>query len=779
MKIIDKFLKKLNTDRNTFATFILTLITIYLVIDRIVEMLLMIFTGVSYSYWGPIMYTFALACPIFAYVFSIPSKFVNNKVQQVAVFDVFTVAFYIIAVSMFTQWLNESAWLLLLSVPGYTDLITNFSELITPAFSSLSLYLPLASIFPFFSWLYMGVHDTKDEKRSIWDYTGIDLSDKKVGHGPYTCEVYLCTDNETAKKIVFPEVSRFQSLFVCGGSGSGKTSLVFEPMIAKDIERKSFFREVSKELGFTALKTKIAYLNVPYDNEYLNHNFKLSMLKPIPGKEKVFKAFCNKMILGKLGDDTVYRDLGLTLIAPDYEVIEHSINICNNFGVSYDIVDPYNSSTIGLNPFVYDDANKIATMISDILRTLFANGSKITDTASQKQDFVIQTIENLVILLKEMYPRMNEGAIPNLEDLLMMLTNFDMIEKMCKIMATNDELNEKYKILLAYFKKNFYNDSSNAENMKEYLSPIVNKLDSLLRIPGIKAILCNRYNNINFDESLAQGKFLFICTRRGDLGASSYKSFGLYCLISLQNAVLRRPGNENNRIPHFLYIDEFSDFICKATEPIFTMFRKYRVGTTISTQSLSQLEGPEKNPNYRTTILANCASKIFTGNGDVKELEWWSKEFGKKRDWTYSSSMDTEKGSYDKKLGNVKWDWTDYFAVNKLQSLGQKSCAYKIRGSGGKPMIGQGDFKYVESKYKEPQKVKVYDYGKYSDSVTTATEDAESPRKKFNLKNLDFTDDRNEVDPIQTDTSDSKYLFNSEDAIIVNLKKGNPNGENK
>ena len=134
-------------------------------------------------------------------------------------------------------------------------------------------------------------------------------------------------------------------------------------------------------------------------------------------------------------------------------------------------------------------------------------------------------------------------------------------------------------------------------------------------------------------------------------------------MISLQNAVLRRPGNENNRIPHFLYIDEFSDFICKATEPIFTMFRKYRVGTTISTQSLSQLEGPEKNPNYRTTILANCASKIFTGNGDVKELEWWSKEFGKKRDWTYSSSMDTEKGSYDKKLGNVKWDWTDYFAV--------------------------------------------------------------------------------------------------------------------
>ena len=49
MKLIDKFLKKLNTDRNTFATYILTLVTIYLAVDRLVEMLLMIFTGVSYS----------------------------------------------------------------------------------------------------------------------------------------------------------------------------------------------------------------------------------------------------------------------------------------------------------------------------------------------------------------------------------------------------------------------------------------------------------------------------------------------------------------------------------------------------------------------------------------------------------------------------------------------------------------------------------------------------------------------------------------------------------
>ena len=70
MKYIDKFLKKLNTSRNTFATYVLTLLTIFITIDRLVELLFMIFTGVSQSYWNPIVYTLAMACPLFAFLFS-------------------------------------------------------------------------------------------------------------------------------------------------------------------------------------------------------------------------------------------------------------------------------------------------------------------------------------------------------------------------------------------------------------------------------------------------------------------------------------------------------------------------------------------------------------------------------------------------------------------------------------------------------------------------------------------------------------------------------------
>ena len=775
MKYIDKFLKKLNTDRNTFATYLFTLITVYLAIDRIVEMLLMIFTGVSYSYWGPIAYTFALACPMLAFLFSGPSKFSTSKKQKVTLFYLYAIGLYIIAISMFTQWLNRGAWLLLFSVPNYTELITDFSDLVTRAFTSISLYLPLTTIYPLFNWLYFDINDSKDRTRSIWDYGGIDLSTTKDGLGPYTCELYFGQDLETGKSISFPEISRYQSTFVCGGSGTGKTSLVFEPLIARDLEKKFFFRESAKELGFTALKTKIAYINAPYDNEYMNYNFSLNMISPATGKEQIFKAYLKKLTLGTLGNETIYKDLGLTLMSPDSEVLNHMMDVCSNFSFNYNIIDPTNSQSIGLNPFIYDDPSKIAVTISSALKAMY----RITHDdigEAYRDDMTIQAIENLAMLLKEMYPKMNDGLLPNMEDMLKMFNNFDLIEKMCEIMAQDEELKEKYAIQLTYFKKNFYHNAPGKSNIEKYLFLTVTQLDNLLRIPGVKNVLCNRHENLDFDKMLANGEITFICTRRGDLGASAHKAFGLFFLISMQNAVFRRPGSENSRLPHFFYLDEFPDFICKETEAIFTMYRKYKIATTISSQTLSQLEPADLKENYKTVILSNCANKIFTGGGSIEELEWWSDEFGTRREWTYSNSMDMEKLEYDKKWGSVKWEYVKYFKPGKMQTFSAKDCAYKIRGSNGKPMVGQSKLNYLESKYKEFHKLKSFDFGKYSDGVTTSTEDnsdllSKFKKEKFDFKNVNFKDEKDEYNPIQTDITDSKYLFDNEDAIVIDLKK--------
>ena len=769
MKIIDKFLKKIKASRNTFATYILTLLSVYIVVDRIVEMLFMIFTGVSVSYWGPFKYTLALACPIFAYLFSPSSEFASSKSMKVTLFFTYVTTLYIVAISMFTQWLNSAAWLLLISLPGYIELVTDFSELIRPAFTALAIYLPLTTFYGVIKFIKLGVMDSRDQTRSIWDYKGISLADTKSGHGPFTCDMHMCNNFESGKKMMFTEKSRYQSLFVCGGSGTGKTSLVLEPMMAKDIEKKAFYISNAKEMGYTALKTGIATLNKPYDNDYLNENFNLNMLTPVVGKESVYKAYMAKMLLSS-GSEFTYRNLGITSISPDFESTSRIIDICKNYHIKYNLIDPSSTESIGLNPFVYDDINKIAITISFVLKGMYINTHPEIKEA-YKEDIIIQAIENITIMLKEMYPRLNGGDIPNLEDLLKMLTNFDLVQKMCEVMSSDEELSEKYSMQISYFKKYFYKDSIGREETEKCIYLAAAQLDNLLRLPGVKAILCNRHNNIDFDKALKNGEVTLVCTRRGDLGRKSHRTFGLFFILSMQNAVLRRPGNENSRIPHFFYIDEYPDFICRDTEAIFTLYRKYKVATVISAQNLAQLEGTAPNFKYKETILSNCASKIFMGDGVPEELAWWEKELTERRAWKYGISMDMNKLEYDAKWSGVKYDWEKYFSAGKLATLAFKRGAVKLKLENGKFDVGEGVFNFISAKHKEEQQIKKYNFSKFTSGVTIEEDTKKSSKLKFDYKNINFEDENDEMNPVQTDTTDSTFQFENENAIVVNFKK--------
>ncbi len=777
MKLLDKLLKKLNVNRNTFFTFILTLITMYLAIDRIVEMLLMIFTGVSSAYWGPIAYTFAIACPVFAYAFSGASSYADTRVAKVTLFYIFLIGFYIISLSMFVQNINMGAWLLFISSPSYVTIVTEFSELVRPAFCALALYLPLVTVYPFIKFMIFKISDSQTAYKSLWDFRGIDLSDKKAKHGPYVCDLSLFKDFDNNKKMTLPEERRFQALLVCGTSGTGKTSMIFEPAIAQDIERKYFFREASKELGFTALKTGIANLSAPYSNDYLNKNFNLSMLTPAFGKDTLYNTFIKNMVLSS-SPINVYKNLGITYMSPDYETLSQMMKVCDNYEIGYNVIDPSQpEKSIGLNPFVYEDPTKIAVVISATLQGIISEeADEMKDL--YREEISLQIIENLAILLKVMYPRMNDGALPNMEDLLTLLSNFELVEKMCKILSKDEELAAQYQMQLAYFKRAFYADAKGKSETETNAYYIASRLENLLRAPTIRNILCNRHNNINFDNALKNGEITFICTRRGESGKVAHKAFGLFFLISMQGAVLRRPGNEKSRIPHFLYIDEFPDFISKDTEAMFTMYRKYRVATTISAQSITQFNPISDKGVLNSVILGNCANKIYTGGSTpLEEIEWWSTEIGKWKEWSYKQDYDGKTEKMGTTYKEPKYEYKIKLATNRIQALGPKRCAYKILNDSGKPDIGEGIMNYLSSKYKEKHQGKTYNFAKYSNASGGPNNDddtsSNSGKKiKFNPKRVSFKDENDEFNPVQNNRT--KYSFDNEDgAIVIDLKNDN------
>ena len=754
MKYIDKFIDKLKTDRNTFFTYLLTLISIYIAVDRVVELFFLCLTGISVSYWGPITYTIAFACPVFSFLFSYSSKFAKNTTHKYAFLILYSIMIYIMAISMFVQWINQAGWILLLSVPNYVEIVTNFYPEVKRAFCAIAVYLPVTTFFSLFWFFYTDVNETPLEYQSIMDYSGLDISKKREKLGPYSFEFNFGTDYETGVLAKVVDSRRFEAMYICGVSGSGKTSLIFEPMIAHDIKQKRFFKDSSKALGYAALKTGLASLNSPYDNDYLNNNFNLNMLKAKDGKEKLYKAYIHKMILSD--SPTIYRDVGLTSISPDYETISHMIDVANNFNISYTLIDPSNTSSIGINPFAYGSPEEVAIVVSTILTNTYFTQHPNHEEAYH-QNMAAQAIENLCILLSVMYPRLHDGDLATIEDILDMLNDFDLILKLCDELEKDSTLATKYKLQLKYFRK-YFSPGDFIHETETSIYSAITQLDSLLRINGLRNILCNRTNNLSFDNALQNGEIIFVCTRRGDLGPLIHRAFGLFFILSMQFAVLRRPGNENTRIPHFLYIDEFADFVCRNTMPLFTMYRKYRVGTVISTQNVDQLNAFSGS---RQTILANCSTEVVFGGNSPEDNAFWSNELGHRKIWQMSVDYHIEPGNNTSSdLKSAKWDWAPFFKPAAIQAFPFKVAGFKSKDSSGKQISAKITLDFLASEYKELHTSKKYNFSKYNDVASTSKDS--TSRSNSSL-------DDNNFDPIQSSTSD--FLFNNDDAIIFDINK--------
>ena len=111
---------------------------------------------------------------------------------------------------MFTQFFNQLGWMLFLSVPNFTYIVTNFYSLVKPAFSALALYLPLTTFYPVIKWLITTVHDTKTLYESIYDYNGINLAIYETSRG-YTINNINFYNNIKELKVTYRTLAKKMS----------------------------------------------------------------------------------------------------------------------------------------------------------------------------------------------------------------------------------------------------------------------------------------------------------------------------------------------------------------------------------------------------------------------------------------------------------------------------------------------------------------------------------------------------------------------------------------
>jgi len=739
-----------------FLTKVFYGMTLLVIINRIVSLVIFLSgKGVELTsdelyrslFWRSEEYTLAFLLPLAGFAYFCSSEYAANTENKMKGYFITYACLAVISFVMIAQWSNEFI-LFVFSHYKNGEILriakAEAPEIFKEALTYASIYLPICAV----GLTPTSVASLFDESNPIGKLKGLSLMPSTPatdGVGEWSAEVKLCDDLKTGKPVMISEGRRMETVLVQGATGTGKTSTLLLPMCASDLEKKYYFKEQAKELGYKALTSGCAYINAPYDNETLNKCFSLNFLRPIYGREKEFMNILKPMIKCEDSEnrELVFRDLGITVLEPDGNFIDDFRLIADNLGIMVYKIDPLDPNSFGINPFINKSPAKVASIISTVLKGMYESENPDSSNLFFGQ-VTQQALENLSILLKVMYPRLHDNQIPTLEDMLECLYNYNLVEDMCEELKKDPVLSTKHAILIKYFEKNFYNPpldingrpvlgsvGSNRKETEMFLYGATTQLDNLMRNKMVRRILCSRDNNIDLDKVLAEGACVSVCTRRGEIGGLLAKPFGMFYILTMQDAVLRRPGDENTRIPHFMYIDEFPDFVNKETETCFTLFRKYRCAMIVAIQNLSQLARTSAMKYYRQVVVSNSRTHLVFGNTNVEDSEYWSAVFGRREVMNLGNSLSTSPlsqikegstGISSEKL-SASISYTDNIKPHVLNELAFKNLYYNTRDAKGNRKRGKGKTDFLNARHKKEHKSKDYDFSGYLSYRRTSLND--------------------------------------------------------
>jgi len=140
----------------------------------------------------------------------------------------------------------------------------------------------------------------------------------------------------------------------------------------------------------------------------------------------------------------------------------------------------------------------------------------------------------------------------------------------------------------------------------EAVTPIENKLGSLLVDPFVSRILTIPKSTFQPREAMDSGKVLLVNLAKGKIGEAPAMLFGGLLVTMLGLAGLARADTpERERRDFFVYLDEFQTFTTLALVNMLSELRKYSQGFVLSNQYLDQID-----PEVRSAILGNVGTLI-------------------------------------------------------------------------------------------------------------------------------------------------------------------------
>jgi hypothetical protein len=141
---------------------------------------------------------------------------------------------------------------------------------------------------------------------------------------------------------------------------------------------------------------------------------------------------------------------------------------------------------------------------------------------------------------------------------------------------------------------------------------ITAKIGRFLFSASARRMLEQDVSTVNFDTAMDEKKIIICNFSKGLLGEDTSMLFGVTILAKLQLAALRRARvTQANRVPYYLYVDEFQNFATMSFVQMLSEARKYKLFLIMAEQSTQQ----QADQRLVDIVLANVGTVITFRTG--------------------------------------------------------------------------------------------------------------------------------------------------------------------
>ena len=145
----------------------------------------------------------------------------------------------------------------------------------------------------------------------------------------------------------------------------------------------------------------------------------------------------------------------------------------------------------------------------------------------------------------------------------------------------------------------------------------------------VRNILGQPKSSFNFYQAMQERKIIVCNLSKGLAGEINSQLIGRMVAMQLKLAALKRARiSEQDRVPYFLYVDEFQNYVSKSFESILSEARKYKLGLAVAHQYIDQLKqgGLSGDIDLSKTIFGNVGT-IFALKVGAPDAEFLENEF--------------------------------------------------------------------------------------------------------------------------------------------------------